>query len=112
MVGNIIRQVRNIKGIKQKELALKCGISPVFLNYIENGKRNPSYNSTHGLQWCTILMRKNKDYRHDTEVKPELLKNRGITPDDVAFILEDRNVMVQKWRELGFTCLQVAEGNF
>jgi hypothetical protein len=59
-----------------------------------------------------ILMRKNDDHRHDTEVKPELLAEAHFTPDNVAFILEDRNSMVKKWRELGFTCLQVADGDF
>lgn len=59
-----------------------------------------------------LLMRPDKDHRHDTIVKPELLKQEGIDSQDVAFILEDRNVMVQKWRELGFTCLQVADGDF
>lgn len=61
---------------------------------------------------CPILFRKNGDKRHDTEVKPELLEIAGFTPDNVAFILEDRTSMVKKWRELGFTCLQVAEGDF
>lgn len=59
-----------------------------------------------------LLMRPNGDMRHDTEVKPELLEVAGYTPDNVAFILEDRTSMVKKWRELGFTCLQVAEGDF
>jgi hypothetical protein len=59
-----------------------------------------------------LLMRANNDYRHDAIVKPELLKNAGIEVTDVAFILEDRNAMVTKWRELGFTCLQVADGDF
>jgi hypothetical protein len=61
-------------------------------------------------------MRKNDDFRHDTEVKSENLYkfafkvvNQQI---DVAFILEDRDSMVKKWRELGFTCLQVAPGDF
>lgn len=62
--------------------------------------------------WHAILMRPNNDKRHDTEVKPELLEIAGFTPDNVAFILEDRSSMVKKWRELGFTCLQVAEGDF
>lgn len=61
---------------------------------------------------CDLFMRPNKDHRHDTILKPELLAKAGITVNDVAFILEDRNVMVQKWRELGFTCLQVADGDF
>jgi hypothetical protein len=59
-----------------------------------------------------ILMRPDKDHRHDTEVKPELIQNAGITFDSIAFVLEDRNSMVQKWRELGYTCLQVADGDF
>lgn len=59
-----------------------------------------------------LLMRKNKDYRHDTEVKPELLKEAGIDLNDIAFVLEDRSSMVKKWRELGLICLQVAEGDF
>lgn len=63
-----------------------------------------------------LLMRKNGDHRHDTEVKPELLNeflnSYGYLPESVAFILEDRTSMVNKWRALGYTCLQVAEGNF
>lgn len=59
-----------------------------------------------------LLMRKDGDWRHDTEVKPELLQNANIAPCDVFFILEDRDSMVAKWRELGYRCLQVADGKF
>lgn len=59
-----------------------------------------------------LLMRKDGDWRHDTEVKPELLQKAGISPDKVYFILEDRDSMVAKWRELGYRCLQVNDGNF
>lgn len=56
------------------------------------------------------------DTRHDTVVKPELLekafKEDRIDKSKVLCILEDRNSMVRKWRELGYTCLQVAEGDF
>lgn len=60
----------------------------------------------------TLFMRAEGDRRHDTEVKPDLLRNSPIPESRVAFILEDRDSMVKKWRELGFTCLQVAEGDF
>lgn len=59
-----------------------------------------------------VLMRPDHDERHDTEVKPELLAAAGITPKNTAFIIEDRNSMVKKWRELGFICIQPAEGDF
>lgn len=64
-----------------------------------------------GSMW-RLFMRKDGDWRHDTEVKPELLEKNNITPDDVLFILEDRDSMVQKWRELGYRCLQVNDGKF
>lgn len=60
-----------------------------------------------------ILMRSNGDYRHDTVVKPELL--HLLSPDErqrIAFILEDRDSVVRVWRDLGYRCLQVAEGDF
>jgi len=66
----------------------------------------------------TILMRPNGDRRHDTITKPEVLHAwldkdwHNFSVDDVAFVLEDRNSMVSKWREMGLTCLQVAEGDF
>lgn len=59
-----------------------------------------------------ILMRKDSDFRHDTEVKPEMLQEAGIELGEIMLVLEDRNSMVAKWRQLGLTCLQVAEGDF
>ena len=59
-----------------------------------------------------LLMRKDGDFRHDTVAKPELLEEAGIKLEDIAYVLEDRDSMVKKWRELGLTCLQVANGDF
>lgn len=63
-----------------------------------------------------LTMRKDGDFRPDTIVKKELLDNylaeNGYTKDDVAFILEDRSSVVKMWRDAGYTCLQVAEGDF
>ena len=59
-----------------------------------------------------LFMRQNNDKRHDTIVKPELLLDGCCSVNNVEFILEDRNSMVKKWRELGYRCLQVQEGDF
>lgn len=64
------------------------------------------------LKYSRLLMRPDKDHRHDTILKPELLLNNGIELNTISFILEDRDSMVEKWRELGLICLQVAKGNF
>jgi hypothetical protein len=66
------------------------------------------------LKYIAMLFRKDGDFRHDTEVKPELLweymkKNHKKEP---FAIFEDRNSMVEKWRKLGFLCFQPANGDF
>jgi hypothetical protein len=65
-----------------------------------------------GLVVDKVLMRPNKDHRHDTLVKPEQLSNAGILLQEIAFVLEDRDTMVAKWRGLGLKCLQVNYGDF
>ena len=56
-----------------------------------------------------LFMRPAEDFRTDEEVKPELVKK---LPYPVTAIFEDRTRVVQKWRELGYTCLQVCDGNY
>ena len=60
-----------------------------------------------------LLMRPDGDHRHDADIKPMLLDDYlGVHGGEVEAIFEDRNSMVKKWRELGYTCLQVADGDF
>jgi hypothetical protein len=56
-----------------------------------------------------LHMRKDGDTRHDVIVKPELVTGFA---DRIECIFEDRNSMVRKWRELGYCCIQVADGDF
>lgn len=59
-----------------------------------------------------VLLSHDDDPREDHIKKPELLENAGIFLDEIFLVLEDRDIMVSTWRELGLTCLQVADGNF
>ena len=54
-----------------------------------------------------LRMRKADDRRPDTEIKLEMVQELGLTPDDVLCILDDRQCVVDMWRENGFRCLQV-----
>jgi hypothetical protein len=36
----------------------------------------------------------------------------GFTPENTFLVLDDRDQVVKMWRERGFRCLQVANGNF
>ena len=42
IVGNRIKQLRNIKGLSQEKLALKAEIDRTYLAGVESGKRNIS----------------------------------------------------------------------
>lgn len=68
--------------------------------------------SERDIRFDQMLLRKDGDFRHDTIVKPEMLEEAGIPLSAILFVLEDRNSMVKKWRELGLVCLHVAEGDF
>lgn len=67
-----------------------------------------------GVYYHHLVMRKKGDFRPDHIVKKEMLfkaPNEKVK-DDILFILEDRDLVVKMWRDLGYTCLQVADGDF
>ncbi len=65
----------------------------------------------HGVSYHRLVMRGYRDHTPD-----DLLKRRWYEAEyrdaDVLCVLEDRNRVVRMWRELGVTCLHVAEGDF
>ena len=59
-----------------------------------------------------LLMRPRGDNRPDEIVKRELYEQDETLRRTVWLVIDDRNKVVKMWRELGLTCLQVAEGDF
>lgn len=63
-----------------------------------------------------LLMRPNDNFQPDHELKPllldEYLSEIGKTHSDVWFILEDRDKVVEAWRNLGHNCWQPRPGGF
>lgn len=59
-----------------------------------------------------LFMRKAGDTRKDSIVKREMFDQHIRDRFDVQFVLDDRNQVVEMWRSLGLTVLQVADGNF
>ncbi len=45
IVGNNLRMMRGKMGITQEELALRCGLTQGYINFLENGKRGYSEKS-------------------------------------------------------------------
>ena len=59
-----------------------------------------------------LYMRKEKDYRGDETIKEELFKENIENNYYCVAVFDDRNKVVNKWRELGLLCCQVYEGDF
>ena len=59
-----------------------------------------------------LLMRATGDHRADYIVKAELFDSAIRDVYDVRLVLDDRDQVVDMWRAMGLTCLQVADGDF
>lgn len=68
--------------------------------------------NTHCPYYSKLFMRQTKDFRQDAVVKKEIYE-RYIEPlYDVLCVFDDRNQVVDMWREIGLKCLQVQPGDF
>lgn len=59
-----------------------------------------------------VLMRADGDFRADNLVKADILKQLQSEDRDIAFAVDDRQQVVDMWRENGVTCLQCDVGDF
>jgi len=60
------------------------------------------------MGYTKLVMRKANDRRPDHIIKLEMVRELGLTPDKVLCIFDDRQSVVDMWRENGYRCLQVA----
>jgi hypothetical protein len=65
-----------------------------------------------GIRAFSLYMRKTGDNRKDSIVKEEIYKNDILPEYYVAFVLDDRQQVVDALREIGLTVFQVAPGKF
>jgi FMN phosphatase YigB (HAD superfamily) len=63
---------------------------------------------THDVPYDHLVMRSFGDWRSDHIVKLEKAKIYW-PPAEVLFVLDDRNGVVEAWRENGYRCFQVAK---
>ena len=64
------------------------------------------------IEYDLLAMRKAGDTRKDSIIKKEMFEEYVEDKYKILFVLDDRNQVVEFWRSLGLTCLQVAEGDF
>lgn len=65
-----------------------------------------------GVTYSGLHMRASGDNRKDFIVKAELFNQHVRDEWHVLGVLDDRTQVVDMWRSIGLTCLQVAEGDF
>ena len=65
----------------------------------------------HDIPFNTLIMRPDGDFRPDREFKQEILDGLKET-HNIIMTFDDRNQVVEMWRDNGIPCLQVADGNF
>lgn len=95
------------KGIKPKKIILVSGREDKYRQETGN------WLAAKEIEFESLFMRKTGDWRKDSVIKKEIYEKEIRGKYNVLFVLDDRNAVVSMWRrELGFTCLQVAVGDF
>ena len=88
-----------------------------FTIWILSGRSDVTHQAT--IDWLNdnsvwfdhLVMRpQNHLYMPDNDLKQMWLDSIG--KDNVAMVFDDRNQVVDMWRQNGLTCFQVAEGDF
>lgn len=59
-----------------------------------------------------LFMRPQNDYRKDSLIKKEIYENELQGKYNIMMIYDDRNQVVDTWRELGLKCAQIEYGDF
>lgn len=59
-----------------------------------------------------LYMRPTNDQRKDSIIKEEMFETYIRGKWNILFVLDDRNQVVDQWRQMGLHCYQVAPGNF
>nr|DAV53531.1 MAG TPA: polynucleotide kinase [Caudoviricetes sp.] len=94
--------------------ALSASVSVILVSGRDECCRKETENwlSENCVHYTRLLMRKAGDNRPDEVVKKEMFNMAIRDTYNVRLVLDDRNKVVDMWRQMGLKCLQVAEGDF
>ena len=114
--SNIALDEPNVPVIKMAQLFAEDG----FLIVIFSGRTDKSEHATRAwltrnrVPFHTLAMRPHKtmNFVPDEVLKKHMLDNALFNIDDVFLVVDDRQKVVDMWRDLGLTVFQVAPGDF
>jgi len=64
------------------------------------------------IQYDKLFIKPENDFRKDTINKREIFDKYIRDKYNVLFVMDDRDQVVELWREIGLTCFQVSQGSF
>lgn len=67
---------------------------------------------TWGIEYASLYMRADSDYRSDVDVKYDMLRAIQESELDLVMCFDDRDRVVKMYRDNDITCLQVKEGDY
>lgn len=102
--------------IRLKRLLKSLNCEVIFLSGREGTeecrKNTRKWLDDNGFATNKLFMRKEKDFRPDNIIKKELFEENIKGRYNLLAIFDDRDQVVEMWRELGLLCCQVYYGNF
>ena len=110
---NIDLDIPNDTVVNMVDMLNKQGYTIMILS----GRSDVTYQATidwlnkHDIWFDNLIMRpQNHLYMPDNDLKQMWLDSIGV--DNVAMVFDDRNQVVDMWRDNGLTVFQVAQGDF
>ena len=106
----------NIPVIKTAQALAEAGYMIAIFSGRSKGTENTtkSWLNKHKVPWHILKMRPTENkwkFMPDEKLKLQWL-NEMDWKEDVMCVFDDRQKVVDMWREIGLTCMQVAPGNF
>ena len=100
--------INSFKALKQA--GFQVGIFSGRSNRTEEATK--AWLANYGVEPDLMVMREDGDYTPDDQLKSAWLVKYFGNGSEVEAIFDDRQKVVDMWREMGITCFQVAPGNF
>jgi hypothetical protein len=102
----IVNLYKTLWDSQRYQLVIVSGRSDEYRKFTEQ------WLSWNEIPFSELIMRKKSDSRSDHIVKEEILKQIQSLNKEIAFVVDDRQQVVDMWRRNGITCLQCDTGDF
>jgi hypothetical protein len=100
---------------RQIDMEFSTGTSVVLCSGRPDGdcrEKTEQWLTKNEIHYTSLKMRPTGNYKKDDITKAMLYRYEIKPYYDILYVLDDRNCVVQKWRDMGLKCWQVRNGDF